>query len=135
MQRVSRSRAVDRGLARIEPNDNVLVAYAAKDGTVASDGRGRNSPFTTASLNNLETPGIEIRFLLASVRDEVLAATNRQQQPFVYGSLSRRETTGSHRSPQAFRILRRRARQQSPRKTLRQTRRAVDRAARARWSD
>ena len=91
MQRVSRSRAVDRGLARIEPNDNVLVAYAAKDGTVASDGRGRNSPFTTALLNNLETPGIEIRFLLASVRDEVLAATNRQQQPFVYGSLSRRE--------------------------------------------
>jgi Caspase domain len=88
MQRVSRSRAVDRGLARVEPTDNVLVAYAAKDGTVASDGRGRNSPFTTALLNNLEKAGIEIRFLLATVRDEVLAATNRQQQPFVYGSLS-----------------------------------------------
>jgi hypothetical protein len=91
MQRVSRSRAVDRGLVRVEPTDNVLVAYAAKDGTVASDGRGRNSPFTAALLNNLETPGIEVRFLLAAVRDEVLAATNRQQQPFVYGSLSRRE--------------------------------------------
>jgi hypothetical protein len=89
MQRVSRTRAVDRGLARVEPADNVLVAYAAKDGTVASDGRGRNSPFTAALLNNLETPGVEIRFLLASVRDEVLAATNRQQQPFVYGSLSK----------------------------------------------
>jgi len=88
MQRVSRTRAVDRGLARIEPTDNVLVAYAAKDGTVASDGRGRNSPFTTALLNNLEKAGVEIRFLLATVRDEVLAATNRQQQPFVYGSLS-----------------------------------------------
>ncbi len=89
MKRVSRGRAVDRGLARVEPTDNVLVAYAAKDGTVASDGRGRNSPFTTALLNNLETPGVEIRFLLAAVRDEVLAATNRAQQPFVYGSLSR----------------------------------------------
>jgi hypothetical protein len=89
IQRASRPRAVDRGLARVEPTDNVLVAYAAKDGTVAMDGRGRNSPFTASLLNNLEKPGIEIRFLLASVRDEVLAATNRQQQPFTYGSLSR----------------------------------------------
>jgi Caspase domain len=91
MQRVTRTRAVDRGLARVEPTDNVLVAYGAKDGTVASDGRGRNSPFTAALLNNLEKAGVEIRFLLASVRDEVLAATNRQQQPFVYGSLPRQE--------------------------------------------
>jgi uncharacterized caspase-like protein len=91
MQRVTRSRAVDRGLARVEPADNVLVAYGSKDGTVASDGRGRNSPFTAALLNNLEKAGVEIRFLLASVRDEVLALTNRQQQPFVYGSLSRQE--------------------------------------------
>jgi uncharacterized caspase-like protein len=91
MQRVTRTRAVDRGLARIEPTDNVLVAYGAKDGTVASDGRGRNSPFTAALLNNLEKAGVEIRFLLASVRDEVLAATNRTQQPFVYGSLPRQE--------------------------------------------
>jgi Caspase domain len=89
MQRASRPRAVERGLARVEPTDNVLVAYAAKDGTVASDGRRRNSPFTAALPNNLETPGIEIRFLLAAVRDEVLAVTNGQQQPFVYGSLSR----------------------------------------------
>jgi dienelactone hydrolase len=91
MQRASRSRAVDRGLVRIEPTENVLVAYAAKDGTVASDGRGRNSPFTTALLANLERAGLEIRFLLANVRDEVLAATGHMQQPFVYGSLSRRE--------------------------------------------
>jgi hypothetical protein len=91
MQRVTRSRAVDRGLARVEPSDNVLVAYGAKDGTVASDGQGRNSPFTAALLNNLEKAGVEIRFLLASVRDEVLAATNRVQQPFVYGSLPRQE--------------------------------------------
>src|SRR5262249_38323671 len=44
-----------------------------------------------ALLNNLEKAGVEIRFLLASVRDEVLAATSRVQQPFVYGSLPRQE--------------------------------------------
>jgi Caspase domain len=89
MQHGSRYRAVDRGLARVEPTDNVLVAYAAKDGTTANDGNGRNSPFTAALLNNLEMPGVEINFLFRIVRDEVIAATKREQQPFVYGSLSR----------------------------------------------
>ena len=51
MQRkiIARS-SVTRGFTRVEPTDNVLVAYAAKDGTTASDGIGRNSPFTGALL-------------------------------------------------------------------------------------
>ncbi|MGP0088946.1 MAG: SUMF1/EgtB/PvdO family nonheme iron enzyme [Xanthobacteraceae bacterium] len=88
MQRTVRTRAVDRGLVRTEPTDNVLVAYAAKDGTTANDGTGRNSPFTAALLNNLEVPGVEISFLFRKVRDEVMMSTKREQQPFVYGSLS-----------------------------------------------
>jgi formylglycine-generating enzyme required for sulfatase activity len=87
MQRSSRVRAVERGLSRVEPADNVLVAYAARDGTTASDGDGRNSPFTAALLKNIERPGLEIRFLFAAVRDEVMTATRRQQQPFIYQSL------------------------------------------------
>src|ERR1700694_2310439 len=83
------TRAVARGLAPTEPTDNVLVAYAARDGTTASDGDGRNSPFTTALLRNIETPGLEISFLFRNVRDEVMSATKREQQPFVYGSLSK----------------------------------------------
>jgi uncharacterized caspase-like protein len=89
MQRSLRTRAVTRGLAPTEPTDNVLVAYAARDGTTANDGDGRNSPFTTALLRNIETPGLEISFLFRNVRDEVMSATKREQQPFVYGSLSR----------------------------------------------
>jgi hypothetical protein len=89
MQRTIRVRSVDRGLNRVDPTDNVLVAYAARDGTTANDGDGRNSPFTSALLKNIETPGLEIRFMFASVRDDVLASTKRQQQPFVYGSLSK----------------------------------------------
>jgi uncharacterized caspase-like protein len=38
MQRSARCRAIDRGLVRVEPSDNVLVAYAAREGTIASDG-------------------------------------------------------------------------------------------------
>ena len=89
MQRSLRTRAVTRGLAPTEPTDNVLIAYAARDGTTASDGDGRNSPFTTALLHNIETPGLEISFLFRHVRDEVMSATKREQQPFVYGSLSK----------------------------------------------
>jgi formylglycine-generating enzyme required for sulfatase activity len=88
MQRSRLTRAVTRGLNRVEPADNVLVAYAARDGTTASDGDGRNSPFTTALLKNVERPGIDVRFLFAAVRDDVMAATGRLQQPFIYQSLS-----------------------------------------------
>jgi ribosomal protein S12 len=89
MKRTISVRAVSRGLSRIEPANNVLVAYSAKDGTTALDGDGRNSPFTTALLRHLETPGLEVSFLFRNVRDEVIAATDSEQQPFTYGSLSK----------------------------------------------
>jgi hypothetical protein len=91
MKRSISSRAVVRGLAPTEPSENVLIAYAARDGTTAGDGDGRNSPFTTALLHHIETPGLEISFLFRRVRDDVMTATKREQQPFVYGSLSKEE--------------------------------------------
>jgi outer membrane protein assembly factor BamD (BamD/ComL family) len=89
MKRTIAARAVTRGFGRIEPTNNVLVAYAAKDGTTAADGKGRNSPFTTAFLKYAEKPGIEINFLFRTIRDEVIAATKSEQEPYVYGSLSK----------------------------------------------
>ncbi len=91
MQRSGQTRAVERGLARIEPNTNVLVAFAAKDGTTADDGSGDHSPFTQALLNNIEIPGLEINFLFRNVRDDVLDETHETQEPFLYGSLSQDE--------------------------------------------
>ncbi|MEH2489461.1 caspase family protein [Bradyrhizobium sp. AZCC 2230] len=91
MKRSIGTRALARGLAPTEPSDNVLIAYAARDGTTASDGDGRNSPFTGALLRHVETPGLEISFLFRRVRDDVMMATKREQQPFVYGSLSKEE--------------------------------------------
>ncbi|MHC6153189.1 caspase family protein [Bradyrhizobium elkanii] len=82
--------AAGSGLGRIEPVGNVLVAYAARDGTTALDGDGRNSPFAAALLRNIETPGVEVTFMFRNVRDDVMEATRNAQQPFVYGSLSRK---------------------------------------------
>jgi tetratricopeptide (TPR) repeat protein len=81
-------RSMGRGLANVEPEGNVLVAYAAKHGTTAEDGVGEHSPFTQALLAHIEEPGLEINFLFRKVRDEVRTKTQRRQEPFLYGSLS-----------------------------------------------
>jgi len=81
-------RSVTRGLARIEPEDNTLVVYAAKEGTLADDGAGtRHSPFTAALLKHIATPGLEISFVFRRVRDDVARATSNRQQPHLYGTL------------------------------------------------
>ncbi|MGH6922906.1 MAG: caspase family protein [Propylenella sp.] len=88
MKRTGATRSIGRGLARIEPEgSSVLVAYAAKEGQVAADGDGRNSPFTKALLGALPTPGLEIGILFRQVTAAVMADTGRAQQPFVYQSL------------------------------------------------
>jgi hypothetical protein len=101
--RMSRSLATraapHAGLGRIEPVGNVLVAYAARDGTTALDGDTRNSPFATALLRNIEIPGVEVTFMFRNVRDDVMEATRNEQQPFVYGSLSRKAIYLAGRPP------------------------------------
>jgi Caspase domain len=88
MKRTNGSRAVSRGLARVEPATvNTLVAFAAKAGSIASDGDGKNSPFTAALVKYLPRPGLDLRKALGFARDEVLKATNNRQEPFIYGSL------------------------------------------------
>ena len=74
-----------------EPAGETLVAYAAKEGTVAVDREGRNSPYSEALLRYLEEPGLEVGLMFRKVRDAVLASTGGRQEPFVYGSLSSRE--------------------------------------------
>ncbi|MDA8587334.1 caspase family protein [Rhodobacteraceae bacterium] len=88
MQRTVASRSIGRGLSAVEPTQNTLVAYAAKEGTTASDGAGRNSPYASALISALQKPNTEIGLLMRQVRDDVLEATGGQQEPFVYGSLS-----------------------------------------------
>ena len=82
------ARATGRGLARIEPESGTLVAFATKHGHVASDGSGENSPFATALVRRLSTPGLEINQIFRLVHDDVYAATEKKQEPFTYGQLS-----------------------------------------------
>ncbi len=88
MKRTVASRAIGRGLAKVEPSmSDTLIAFAARAGAVASDGDGQNSPFAAALVRNIAEPGLDLRIAFGRVRDEVLKATNNRQEPFVYGSL------------------------------------------------
>jgi uncharacterized caspase-like protein len=87
MKRLVTTRTIGRGLSRSEPAADTLVAYAARAGTVAQDGTGRHSPFTTALLRHLAVPSLDLRLAFGRIRDDVLQATGNRQEPFVYGSL------------------------------------------------
>jgi uncharacterized caspase-like protein len=88
MKRVSALRSLNRGLIAVEPmKANTLIAYAAKGGSTAEDGDGQNSPFASALLKHLPTPGLDLRQAFGLVRDDVMKATDNKQEPFVYGSL------------------------------------------------
>lgn len=87
MVRSVTNRAIQRGVGHIEPQGATLVAYAAKHGQQALDGDAGNSPFMSALVKHVDVPGVEIVLMFRKVRDDVLVATRKQQEPFIYGSL------------------------------------------------
>ncbi|WP_027567685.1 caspase family protein [Bradyrhizobium sp. URHA0013] len=88
MKRTLASRAIGRGLAKVEPTSpNTMIAFAAKAGSTASDGDSRNSPFAVALVEHLPKPGLDLRKAFGFVRDDVLKSTGYKQEPYVYGSL------------------------------------------------
>ena len=84
---LSQSLGKDRGLAQIKTDNGTLVFFAAKEGQLALDGDGSDSPFAVAVIQRLATPGVEINKLFRLVRDDVMEATAGRQEPFVYGAL------------------------------------------------
>ncbi|WP_246583313.1 caspase family protein [Bradyrhizobium iriomotense] len=111
MKRTVASRAIGRGLAKVEPTSpNTMIAFAAKAGSTASDGDSRNSPFAVALSEHLPKPGLDLRKAFGFVRDDVLRSTANKQEPFVYGSLggddvplvpARPVATGPQANPQS----------------------------------
>lgn len=88
MKRTLASRAISRGLARVEPSvSNTLIAFAAKAGLTALDGTAMNSPYAAALVKYIAKPGLDLRRAFGFVRDDVLQATGNRQEPYVYGSL------------------------------------------------
>jgi len=84
----TRSANLTRGLARVETGVGTLISYSTQPGNVALDGTGRNSPFTTALLKHIETPGADISDVMISVRKDVLTLSGGKQVPWENSSLT-----------------------------------------------
>src|SRR5271165_2212403 len=69
------------GLARVGRLPGFFIAFATQPDNVAFDGAGRNSPFATALLGHLATPGADISSMMIAVRNDVFASTGGQQIP------------------------------------------------------
>lgn len=84
----TRAVAVGSGLTAVDAGRGTLIAFATAPNKVALDGRGRNSPFTTALLKHIRTPGLDIAFVLRRVTADVEAASQGTQVPWVHASLT-----------------------------------------------
>ena len=82
--------SLQKGLGRIQSGRGTFIAFATQPDNVASDGGGRNSPFTTALLKNIDRPGLSISDVMIEVRNEVIDATGGNQVPWDSSSLTGR---------------------------------------------
>jgi hypothetical protein len=83
---------ISPALDAADPPPNTLIAYAATPQSQAEDCAADTSPFT-AALRYLFVRGLDVRLAFGRIREEVLRKTGNQQEPYVYGSLSRGGTT------------------------------------------
>jgi uncharacterized caspase-like protein len=118
----TRAVSVGRGLAQVQAGVGTFIAYSTQPGNVASDGEGRNSPFTAALRRHLTDPGRNLTAIMIDVRKDVLEETHGRQVPWdhsaltedfyfdlAYASGSKPKTTG--KSPAAEEALQRRLHQ------------------------
>ena len=76
-----------QGLADLRAPVGSLILYATAAGRTAADGTGRNSPFTSAFLRHLVTPGLDVRLLPSEITNTVSEVTGGAQTPWNSGSL------------------------------------------------
>jgi formylglycine-generating enzyme required for sulfatase activity len=82
-----RFRSNTRGLAKVETASGMLIHYATRPGSVASDGDGQNGTYTEALLAQMSEPGVPVEQMLKRVANHVVAKTKGSQEPWVEGSL------------------------------------------------
>ncbi|SEH06922.1 caspase family protein [Candidatus Venteria ishoeyi] len=70
-----------KGLAKMAAPPGTLIAYATTPGSVAEDGKQRNSPYTRHLLSWLGTANLTVGQMFNRVRDGVILETNKRQVP------------------------------------------------------
>lgn len=85
------SRSGARGLGVMNFNKNIesLIVYSTSPGDTASDGTGRNSPFTASLVKRIKNTETDIESVFRDVTADVKKATNGKQIPWRNSSLTR----------------------------------------------
>ncbi len=81
-------RSSTQGLANLDAPFGSYLAMATAPGRVASDGSEGNGLYTRHLLGAMKTPGIPIEEVFKRTRIKVMEATDNQQVPWDYSSLS-----------------------------------------------
>ena len=81
-------RSAAQGLVRMDAPSGTLIAYSTSPGNVATDGEGRNSPYTRALARAMRTPGLMVEEAFKQVRVRVMDRTNDEQVPWESSSLT-----------------------------------------------
>lgn len=76
----TRGVSIQRGLAKIDNPQGMIVAYSTQANQTAEDGSGRNSPYTSAFLKYIETPD-EITTVFKHIAADVYRSTGQRQRP------------------------------------------------------
>jgi len=85
----SRTKSTAKGLTRPRnPEEGTLIAFATRDGDVAQDGTGSNSPYAQALIASLkQADRVPIQAMFDNVSDQVKRVTENKQRPTKYGDL------------------------------------------------
>ena len=75
------------GLAFMNAPSGSLIAYSTAPGKTALDGRGDNSPYTSALLQHIGTPNITVLEMFQGVRSTVMEKSGYKQTPWESTSL------------------------------------------------
>lgn len=81
-------RSSSRGLAQVTAPNGTFISYATAPGSVAADGEGANSLFSTALAQHLQTPGIKAEEVFKLVRSDVQSGSRGRQTPWDSSSLT-----------------------------------------------
>ncbi len=84
----TRSTAIGKGLAPASTGVGTFIAYATQPGNVALDGKGRNSPFTSGLLANIDRRGRNLNATMIEVRKSVIKSTGGKQVPWDHSALT-----------------------------------------------
>ena len=77
-------------MGAIEAGIGTLISFSTHPGAVASDGTGRNSPYTAALVKHIGSAGDDLNAILINVRKDVRKDTQGKQVPWEHSSLEGR---------------------------------------------